>query len=601
MLCPKFLAHDFPLMSDLSCKAYSEENETADNSFYRNQFFTYLRYENEWSEFFKKEEIDLEALKQKSVEGKLKFSYFRSIIWRILLGILHRQPLQWLCQLQMYRKHYNEIVEELNNNPWNGTVPSDNPLSQESESVWQKYFCDEELKGVIFQDVRRTFPDIDYFRNEDIQQIMIRILFCYARQNPVLCYRQGMHEILAPIMLVLHCDHQAYLLAKKQNPVISQNLSDVLSPEYLEHDAYTLFKSVMSHIQCSYKISSTKEEQKTDESEIITRLDYIRKNIFQKKDPDLYSHLEKLDIPMHLFGIRWLRLLFGREFPLQDLLILWDFLFSWNFENVNYIVVAMLVAVRKILLYGDYNTCLSILMKYPVGVDISWIISYVLHLKDSSRYAAPIPIDLKTLIHGTIQQKVPIGNITRLRSDSRRQPQWSSVKQNLLKLQKMESDDDFSQDNIVCKDVNVLETEIEHIKMVLSIVHHKLAEFHSLLKAKLGSSNNSDIAFIIDGIYELSSILKHYDSSEIETACEAGESKIQESQSFSMEENMDFIQSKHSETSISQKSHTLPRIKRASRSGELKVFKHQVGGSISGAPMTDPLYLLKNSNVSREQ
>lgn len=56
--------------------------------------------------------------------------------------------------------------------------------------MWQKYFCDEELKGVIFQDVRRTFPDIDYFRNEDIQQIMIRILFCYARQNPVLCYRQ---------------------------------------------------------------------------------------------------------------------------------------------------------------------------------------------------------------------------------------------------------------------------------------------------------------------------------------------------------------------------------------------------------------------------
>lgn len=53
------------------------------------------------------------------------------------------------------------------------------------------------------------------------------------------------------------------------------------------------------------------------------------------------------------------------------------------------------------------------------------------------------------------------------------------------------------------QDVNVLETEIEHIKMVLSIVHHKLAEFHSLLKAKLGSSNNPDIAFIIDGIYEV--------------------------------------------------------------------------------------------------
>jgi hypothetical protein len=45
---------------------------------------------------------------------------------------------------------------------------------------------------------------------------------------------------------------------------------------------------------------------------------------------------------------RWLRLLFGREFPLQDLLVLWDAIFAEgeNFELVNYIVVAMLIAIR---------------------------------------------------------------------------------------------------------------------------------------------------------------------------------------------------------------------------------------------------------------
>lgn len=47
---------------------------------------------------------------------------------------------------------------------------------------------------------------------------------------------------------------------------------------------------------------------------------------------------------------RWLRLLFGREFPLQDLLVLWDAIFADNksFDLVNYIVVAMLVAIRNI-------------------------------------------------------------------------------------------------------------------------------------------------------------------------------------------------------------------------------------------------------------
>jgi len=48
------------------------------------------------------------------------------------------------------------------------------------------------------------------------------------------------------------------------------------------------------------------------------------------------------------FCRRWLRLLFGREFPLQDLLVLWDVIFAEgeNFELVNYVVVAMLMAIR---------------------------------------------------------------------------------------------------------------------------------------------------------------------------------------------------------------------------------------------------------------
>lgn len=44
---------------------------------------------------------------------------------------------------------------------------------------------------------------------------MVNILFCYARENPAMCYRQGMHEILAPLLFVLHCDQQALLHAKE--------------------------------------------------------------------------------------------------------------------------------------------------------------------------------------------------------------------------------------------------------------------------------------------------------------------------------------------------------------------------------------------------
>lgn len=49
-----------------------------------------------------------------------------------------------------------------------------------------------------------------------------------------------------------------------------------------------------------------------------------------------------------LSGSRWVRLLFGREFPLQDLLVVWDALFadSITLDLVDYIFVAMLLYIR---------------------------------------------------------------------------------------------------------------------------------------------------------------------------------------------------------------------------------------------------------------
>lgn len=104
---------------------------------------------------------------------------------------------------------YAELKREFKVNP--GTLPKDDPLSQEEESVWNKHFCDKELSKIIRQDVVRTFPGVEYFRRPHIQDLMTNILFFYARVNPEMCYRQGMHEILAPILFVMHSDHQALL------------------------------------------------------------------------------------------------------------------------------------------------------------------------------------------------------------------------------------------------------------------------------------------------------------------------------------------------------------------------------------------------------
>lgn len=92
-------------------------------------------YEDEWNQLFNKEELDIEELKQKSVTGELRTNRFRSICWRCLLGVLHKEPKQWIYQLRTYRKHYDDLRDELEKNPWNIKLsnPEDNPLSQESE------------------------------------------------------------------------------------------------------------------------------------------------------------------------------------------------------------------------------------------------------------------------------------------------------------------------------------------------------------------------------------------------------------------------------------------------------------------------------------
>lgn len=74
--------------------------------------------------------------------------------------------------------------------------------------------------------------------------------------------------------------------------------------------------------------------------------------------------------------------MFGREFQLLDLLILWDAIVAEgdHFELTNYIVVAMLMSIREEMLHSDYTTGLSYLMKYPSNIDVMSIIRHSLHM-----------------------------------------------------------------------------------------------------------------------------------------------------------------------------------------------------------------------------
>ncbi|KAJ0003604.1 hypothetical protein NQD34_008702 [Periophthalmus magnuspinnatus] len=371
---------------------------------------TFQSYRKEWDELFVHSNY-LARIRQTGITGQLRGSRFRSVCWKLYLEALPEDKSQWINKTKELRGQYEKIKETHITNPRKAAGQQDlvvnNPLSQDEGSLWNKFFQDKELKGMIKQDVLRTFPEIRYFQDEDVRTKLTDILFCYARENEQLLYKQGMHELLAPIVFVLHCDHQAFQHAS-ETATPSEEMKCLLNPEYLEHDAYAMFSQLMDTAEPWFssferEVRKGKEEMLTSipfarpqdsgpSVAIVTKVNRIQDQLVKKHDVELHMHLNRLEIAPQIYGIRWVRLLFGREFPLQDLLVVWDALFadSITLDLVDYIFVAMLLYIRDALIASNFQTCLGLLMHYPPIGDINALLQKALFLRDPKNHPRPV-------------------------------------------------------------------------------------------------------------------------------------------------------------------------------------------------------------------
>ncbi|KAM9776144.1 TBC1 domain family member 5 isoform X2 [Syngnathus typhle] len=371
---------------------------------------TFPSYRKEWDDLFLNSNY-LARIRQAGISGRLRSSRFRSVCWKLYLEALPEDKSQWINKTKELRGHYEKIKETHITNPRKAAGQQDlvvnNPLSQDEGSPWNKFFQDKELKGMIKQDVLRTFPEIRYFQDEDVRTKLTDILFCYARENEQLLYKQGMHELLAPIVFVLHCDHQAFQHAS-ETASASEEMKCLLDPLYLEHDAYALFSLLMETAEPWFscyerEVRRGKEEMLTSipfarpqdsgpSVAIVTKVNRIQDQLVKKHDVELHMHLNRLEIAPQIYGIRWVRLLFGREFPLQDLLVVWDALFadSITLDLVDYVFVAMLLYIRDAMIASNFQTCLGLLMHYPPIGDINSLLQKALFLRDPRNHPRPV-------------------------------------------------------------------------------------------------------------------------------------------------------------------------------------------------------------------
>ncbi|XP_068944552.1 TBC1 domain family member 5 isoform X3 [Petaurus breviceps papuanus] len=398
-----------PLLGYLKSEGESNENgrinPTTDSD------GTFISYSKEWEELFVNNNY-LATIRLKGINGQLRSSRFRSVCWKLFMNVLPQDKSQWTRRTRDLRAWYNSIKERHITNPRKAAGQQDlminNPLSQDEGSLWNKFFQDKELRAMIEQDVKRTFPEMQYFQQENVRKILTDVLFCYARENEQLLYKQGMHELLAPIVFILHCDHQAFLHASEAARP-SEEMKALLNPEYLEHDAYAMFSHLMETAEPWFStfehdgqkgrdtvitaIPFARPQDLGPSIAVVTKVNQIQDHLLKKQDIELYMHLNRLEIAPQIYGLRWVRLLFGREFPLQDLLVVWDALFadSINLGLVDYVFVAMLLYIRDALISSNYQTCLGLLMHYPPIGDVHSLILRALFLRDPKRNPRPVP------------------------------------------------------------------------------------------------------------------------------------------------------------------------------------------------------------------
>ncbi|XP_034517921.1 TBC1 domain family member 5 isoform X6 [Ailuropoda melanoleuca] len=372
-------------LSSYSNKSGGDSNKNGRRSSTLDSDGTFNSYRKEWEELFVNNNY-LATIRQKGINGQLRSSRFRSICWKLFLCVLPQDKSQWISRIKELRAWYSNIKEI---------------------SLWNKFFQDKELRSMIEQDVKRTFPEMQFFQQENVRKILTDVLFCYARENEQLLYKQGMHELLAPIVFILHCDHQAFLHAS-ESAQPSEEMKTLLNPEYLEHDAYAMFSQLMETAEPWFS-TFEHDGQKGKETlmtpipfarpqdlgptiAVVTKVNQIQDHLLKKHDIELYMHLNRLEIAPQIYGLRWVRLLFGREFPLQDLLVVWDALFAdgLSLSLVDYIFIAMLLYIRDALISSNYQTCLGLLMHYPLIGDVHSLILKALFLRDPKRNPRPV-------------------------------------------------------------------------------------------------------------------------------------------------------------------------------------------------------------------
>ncbi|KAF6212896.1 hypothetical protein GE061_010606 [Apolygus lucorum] len=375
----------------------------------------------EFEELVARDDIDMQKLKNLCFNGIPDEATNRALCWRLMLNYLPPSKKSWSELLSRKRELYKQFINEMIVSP--GEVDAgdgervdvtfaDHPLNLNPESNWGTFFKDNEVLLQIDKDVRRLCPDISFFQQPTLYpceeivnsggskrlhrrvhhtflksanverkglgitrialsvrkapedyaplpegseahwEVVERILFLYAKLNPGQGYVQGMNEIIGVIYHVFASD------------------PDPVWRAYAEPDTFFAFTNLMGEIR-DFFIKSL-DEADTGINKLMNTLS----NELRAADYDVYSCLQQQELRPQYYSFRWLTLLLSQEFPLPDLLRIWDSLFadSRRFSFLIYVCTAMIMHLRDKILENDFPSNVKLLQNFP-PIDVRILIT----------------------------------------------------------------------------------------------------------------------------------------------------------------------------------------------------------------------------------
>ena len=351
----------------------------------------------------------------------------RPTLWKIFLYILpvslnnnniDNILTEWIKIILKQREQYHKLYEKYlnnnnsdnnnennnNNNDTNDNGNNDNNNNKNLETLKK----DSEIKKLINLDLVRTYQDLELFHDDKYITMLFNILYIFNKENKNLEYKQGMNELLSVFFLAFY---PFYFLNEKKNS--NEDLLNFTSSKEninlhkneiynfihdeneFESDLYFIYDSLMKNgiedlFELNFKNGEIKnfdykkyeifnneyvyDENDDNQNKLNFRCTLLIKEKLKKIDFELYNHLQSINLSCNIFLQRWLKCIFNREFDYEDVLILWDGIFSnfyfdkkydkYGFVFIDLIALGMIIRIRDTLLLCDQNDCFIRLFKY---------------------------------------------------------------------------------------------------------------------------------------------------------------------------------------------------------------------------------------------